>query len=141
MISVDKYFKPAIKMIFDSDKNYYLYFDNFERMSQIFQNESKLSQPFIVIAGHDQQITKMAWAEVLDLCFYRDINHVLLWQHLKEYCAQSILKELMGCDSLRIQDYCYFAGIDSDQYDYQRGAILVQQKKTGLPPASEWLDE
>ena len=40
---VDKYYKPLVRIICDG--NLYLYFDHFERMSQIFQEESKLRQP------------------------------------------------------------------------------------------------
>ena len=130
--------KSSIKI---SDGNLYLYFDHFERMSQIFQEESKLRQPFIIIAGHDQQIVKMAWSEVLTLCFYRDVNHVLLWQHLKKHCAQSILRELMNCDDLRVEDYCRFAGIDQHQYEYQQSSLVDEIKELGLEQDTSWLYE
>jgi len=136
---VDKYYKPLVRIICDG--NLYLYFDHFERMSQIFQEESKLRQPFIIIAGHDQQIVKMAWSEVLTLCFYRDVNHVLLWQHLKKHCAQSILRELMNCDDLRVEDYCRFAGIDQHQYEYQQSSLVDEIKELGLEQDTSWLYE
>lgn len=136
---IDKYHKPLVRVILVKD--HYLYFDQFERMSQIFQNESDLSQPFIVIKGHDQQVVKMAWSEVLRLCFYRDVNHVLLWQHLKKYCAQSILRELMDCDDLRAKDYCQFADIDYHQYEYQRRSLADETKNLGLKQDMGWLYE
>ncbi|MGP5060884.1 hypothetical protein ACTXGZ_12355 [Psychrobacter celer] len=138
---VDKYHKPPVRVIRNSNKDHYLYFDHFERMSQIFQHESKLSQPFIVIKGHDQQIVKMAWSEVLALCFYRDVNHVLLWQHLKKHCAQSILRELMDCDDLRAKDYCQFADIDHHQYEYQQRSLANETKELGLEQDMGWLYE
>ena len=134
---VDKYHKPPVRVI--RGKDHYLYFNCFERVSQIFQDESKLSQPFIIIAGHDQQIVKMAWLEVLTLCFYRDINHVLLWQHLKKHCAQSILRELMNCNDLRTEDYCRFAGIDQHQYEYQQKLLVDETKDLGLEQDMSWL--
>lgn len=137
--NVDKYHKPPVRVI--RGKDHYLYFDHFERMSQIFQDESKLSQPFIIIAGHDQQIVKMAWSEVLKLCFYRDVNHVLLWQHLKKYCAQGVLRELMNCDDLRVEDYCQFAGIDHYQYQYQQRSLVDEIKELGLEQDTSWLYE
>ena len=137
--NVDKYHKPPVRVI--RGKDHYLYFDHFERMSQIFQDESKLSQPFIIIAGHDQQIVKMAWSEVLKLCLYRDINHVLLWQHLKKHCAQSILRELMNCDELRAKEYCDFACIDQHQYEYQQRSLVDKTKNLGLKQDTSWLYE
>lgn len=137
--NVDKYHKPPVRVI--RGKDHYLYFDHFERMSHIFQDESKLSQPFIIIAGHDQQIVKMAWSEVLKLCFYRDINHVLLWQHLKKHCAQSILRELMNCDELRAKEYCDFACIDQHQYEYQQRSLVDKTKNLGLKQDTSWLYE
>ena len=136
---VDKYHKPPVRVI--RGKDHYLYFNCFERVSQIFRDESKLSQPFIIIAGHDQQIVKMAWSEVLTLCFYRDINHVLLWQHLKKYCAQSVLRELMNCDDSRVEDYCRFAGIDQHQYEYQQISLVDEIKELGLKQDTSWLYE
>ena len=136
---VDKYYKPLVRII--RDRDYYLYFDHFERMSQIFQEEFQLRQPFIIIAGHDQQIVKMAWSEVLTVCFYRDVNHVLLWQHLKKHCAQSILRELMNCDDLRVEDYCRFAGVDQHQYEYQQRSLVDEIKELGLEQDTSWLYE
>lgn len=136
---VDKYHKPLVRII--RDKDHYLYFDHFERMSQIFQYEFKLNQPFIITIGHDQQIVKMAWSEVLTLCFYRDINHVLLWQHLKKYCAKGVLVELMNCDDLRVEDYCRFAGIDQHQYEYQQRSLANETKDLGLEQDMGWLYE
>lgn len=137
--NVDEYHKPPVRVI--RGKDHYLYFDHFERMSQIFQDEPKLRQPFIIIAGHDQQIVKMAWSEVLTLCFYRDANHVLLWQHLKKYCAQGVLRELMNCDDLRVEDYCRFAGIDQRQYEYQQSSLADEIKELGLKQNTSWLHE
>lgn len=137
--TIDKYYKPLVR-ITPHKKNHFLYFDSFERMSNVFQYESKVSQPFVIITGNDQQIAKMAWSEVLRLCFYRDINHPLLWQHLKEHCAQNTLKELMGRGGLRIESYCCFAGIDIDHYEYQQRGLVQEQKELGLPQDMDWLN-
>ena len=86
-------------------------------MSQILENEAQLGQPFMVIIDDKSQVTTMAWAEVLKLSFHREVNHQLLWQHLKEYCPANTLKALMNSDSLGIEDYCGFADIDRATYE------------------------
>ncbi len=65
-------------------------------MANILHHESDVSQPFIIITGNHEQITKMAWADVLRLCFYRGIDHVSLWQHLPKHCAQTTLKKRLA---------------------------------------------
>lgn len=137
LASINKYHKPPTRIIF-CDKQGYLYFDNFERMANILHHESDVSQPFIIITGNDEQITKMAWADVLRLCFYRGIDHVSLWQHLQKHCAQTTLKELMGCDSLFNEDYCNFAGINIDQYSYAQRSLKQEKQAFDLPQNMDW---
>lgn len=99
--TVDKYHTPVIRIIQNTkNKNEFYFFDNFRRMANIMQNEIREQQQFVIIDGVDSQITKMAWSEVLELCFYRDVNHPLLWESLKRYCAKTILQDLMVSDEL-----------------------------------------
>ena len=137
LADIDKYLKPPIRII-SSDKEGYLYFDNFERMADIFHYEADISQPFIIITGNDQQITKMAWAEVLRLCRYRNIDHVSLWQHLRHDCAATTLKQLMRCDSLFNEDYCDFAGINIDRYFYRQRSLKPVKKTFDLAQNTDW---
>lgn len=53
LTGLDKYHRPLIRIIYH-DKNHYFYFDNFERMSNVFQYESNTSQPFVIVIGNDQ---------------------------------------------------------------------------------------
>lgn len=137
LAEIDKYHKPPTRII-SSDKEGYLYFDNFERMADIFHYEANISQPFIIITGNDQQINKMAWAEVLRLCFYRDVDHVSLWQHLQKHCAQTTLKELMGCDNLFKEDYSKFAGINIDHYSYAQRTLKKVKETFDLAQNTDW---
>lgn len=113
---VDKYYKPIVHLI-PHAKDHFVYFDSFERMSQILKDESHISQPFMVIIDDEAQVATMAWAEVLELSFYREVNHPLLWQHLKDNCPNIVLKGLTGSDKLSVADYCNFAGIDRAIYE------------------------
>ncbi|WP_367111586.1 hypothetical protein [uncultured Psychrobacter sp.] len=116
--SIYKYYKPIVRLV-PHAKDHFIYFDSFERMSQILNNEAYSSQPFMVIGDDEAQVTTMAWAEVLKLSFYRGVSHQSLWQHLQAHCPNSILKALMNSvsDKLSVEDYCNFAGIDRDSYE------------------------
>ena len=137
LYGIDKYHKPPTRIIF-CNKQGYLYFDNFGRMKNILQYEADISQPFVIITGNDQQITKMAWAEVLRLSFYRDVDHVSLWQHLQKHCAQTTLKELMGCDNLFKEDYSKFAGINIDHYSYAQRTLKKVKETFDLAQNTDW---
>lgn len=82
----------------------------------------------------------MAWVEVLKLCSSQNINHSLLWQNLKKECAPSILKELMGCDYLRVEDYCLFADISIEHYQYQQRGMADDKRELGLSQNMDWLN-
>lgn len=140
LTGLDKYHRPLTRIIY-YDKNHYFYFDNFERMSNVFQYEMNISQPFVIIIGNDQQVTKAAWAEVLKLCFYKNVDHVSLWEHLQEHCSATTLKELMGCDSLYNEDYCSFAGINMDQYSYAQKSLKQSKETFDLAQNTDWIDE
>lgn len=137
LAGIDISYRPPVKIICH-DKKHYQYFDSFERISNVFQYEKELSQPFVIITSNEQQITKMAWAEVLRLCFHRDVDHVSLWQHLQKHCSQTTLKELMGCDSLFNEDYCNFAGINIDQYSYAQRSLKQEKQAFDLPQNMDW---
>ncbi|MER2164007.1 MAG: hypothetical protein ABS921_07745, partial [Psychrobacter alimentarius] len=66
------------------------------------------------------------------------IDHVSLWQHLQKHCAQTTLKELMGCDSLFNEDYCNFAGINIDQYSYAQRSLKQEKQAFDLPQNMDW---
>ena len=137
LTGLDKYHRPLTRIIYH-DKNHYFYFNNFERMSNVFQYEINISQPFVIVIGNDQQINKMAWAEVLRLCFYQNVDHTSLWNHLQEHCAQTTLKELMGCHSLFKEDYCNFAGITVDQYSYAQKLSNKEKVEFSVPQNTDW---
>ena len=137
LTGIDKYHRPLTRIIYHN-KNHYFYFDNFERISNVFQYEINISQPFVIVIGNDQQISRMAWAEVLRLCFYQNVDHVSLWNHLQEHCSQTMLKELMGCDSLFNEDYCNFAGINIDQYSYAQRSLKQEKQAFDLPQNMDW---
>ncbi len=137
LTGLDKYHRPLTRIIYHG-KNHYFYFNNFERMSNVFQYEINTSQPFVIVIGNDQQINKVAWAEVLRLCFYQNVDHVSLWNHLQEHCAQTTLKELMGCDSLFKEDYCNFAGINIDQYSYAQKVSNKEKVEFSVPQNTDW---
>lgn len=137
LTGIDKYHRPLTRIIYH-DKNHYFYFDNFELMSNVFQYEINISQPFVIVIGSDQHINKMAWTEVLRLCFYQNIDHVSLWNHLQKHCAQTTLKELMRCDSLFKEDYCNFAGISIDQYSYAQKLFNKEKVEFSVPQNTDW---
>lgn len=142
LVAVDDHYRPLVRIIYQKEGNY-LYFDNFERMSDIFQYEAKKRQPFVIIEGNDHHVTRIAWSEVLKLSSYRGINHPLLWRYLHKHCAHSILKELMGCDYLRVEDYCFFANISIEhyQYQYQQRVMADDKKELGLSQNMDWLND
>ncbi len=110
--TVDKNYKPIVRLI-PHAKDHFFYFDSFERMAQLLEHEAHISQPFMVIVDDETQVATMAWAEVLKLSVYREVNHTSLWQHLQANCPEDILKVLMNSHTLSIEDYCNFAGIVS----------------------------
>ncbi len=137
---VDVHYKPPI-LIIPYQQNHYQFFNNFARVSDVLQYESEIRQPFVIIKGNDRQISKMAWVEVLKLCSSHGINHSLLWQNLIKECAPSILKELMGCDNLRVEDYCLFANVSIEHYQYRQRGIADDKKELGLSQNMDWLND
>ena len=110
-------------------------------MRSIIQFEADLRQPFIISTSNDWDIKKMAWAEVLQLAFMRDVNHALLWTTLKKDCPASILKELMQVTSLEKKDYANFAGIELHQFDYQQRLMPTKNRPLGLPSDMSWVNK
>lgn len=138
--NIDVDHKPLIRII-PYQQNHYQYFDSFWRVSDVFQYEYKTRQPFVIIKGDDRQISRMSWVEVLKLCSSQNINHSLLWQNLKKECAPSILRELMACDYLRVEDYCFFANISVEHYQYQQRGMTDNKRELGLSQNMDWLND
>ncbi len=136
---VDDYHKPPIRLI--ETKTGFQYYYAFERMQNIMQFEANDRQPFIISEHKSWHIKKMAWAEVLQLAFIRDVNHALLWHTLKSDCPTTILLELMQTASLTRKDYTEFVGIELDHLEYQQRQIVAQQESLGLPNDMSWANE
>lgn len=136
---VDDYHKPPIRLI--ETKSGFHYYHAFERMQNIMQFEANDRQPFIISEHKDWHIKKMAWAEVLQLAFIREVNHVLLWHTLKNNCPPTVLQELMQTSSLERKDYASFAGIDLYHLEYQQRKRVAQQDSLSLPIDMSWANE
>lgn len=137
--SVDDYHKPAVRLV-ELQGNYY-YFNAFKRMDAIIRFEANTRQPFSIIEGQESAIRTMAWVEVLELAFFRDIHHALFWQQLKIHCPPNLLKTLMNTTSLTRDDYCRFVGIDTHQFEYQQRVTAKEVDVLCLPQDMSWAEE
>lgn len=136
---LDDYYRPPIRLITGKDSTYY-FFNEFRRINKILTEETSLRQPCLVAAESLQDIKRLAWSEVVELAFSREIYHPEFFRALNTNAPKSIICELMNIERLTVDNYCRFAGISQSAYEYQQCKSANDEAMLGLPKNLSWMD-
>ena len=82
---------------------------------------------------------QLAWMEVINLMFLKDIHHPDLFDALKSTAPQNVICQLMGIRYLTIKGYCRFAGISQSSYEYMQCKFELEERVIGIPQNMNWL--
>ena len=138
--SLDDYYRPPLRLVTGKDSAYY-FFNEFRRIDRILTEEVSLRQPCLVAAESLQDIKRLAWSEVVELAFVREIHHPEFFKTLCISAPKSIICELMNIERLTIDNYCRFAGISKSAYEYQQCKVSNDEAMLGLPQNMNWMDD
>lgn len=137
---LDKFYRPPLRLVLDK-QGHYCFINDFNRVYQILRFEKNISHSCLITPEHSQDILRLAWCDVLQLCHLAGVHHPDLYNALKKSAPKEIICELMGLSELSIKSYCQFAGINQSQYEYQQYRTVYEESLLGLPQSMDWLSE
>lgn len=137
---LDKFYRPPLRLVLDK-QGHYCFINDFNRVYQILRFEESISHLCLITPEHSQDIRRLAWSDVLQLCHLANIHHPDLYNDLKKSAPKEIICELMGLSELSIKTYCQFAGISQHHYEYQQYRTANEEGMIGLPTSMNWLSE
>lgn len=137
---LDKFYRPPLRLVLDK-QGHYCFINDFNRVYQILRFEKSISHLCLITPEHSQDILRLAWCDVLQLCHLTGVHHPDLYNALKKSAPKEIICELMGLSELSVKNYCQFAGINQSQYEYQQYRTVYEESLLGLPQSMDWLSE
>lgn len=137
---LDDYYRPPLRLVTGKNSTYY-FFNEFRRIDRILTEEISFRQPCLIAAESLQDIKRLAWSEVVELAFAREIHHLEFFKALSNSAPKNIICELMNIDRLTIDNYCRFAGINKSAYEYQQCKSVEEENVLGLPRNMNWIGE
>ncbi len=119
---IDPFYRPSIMLIKGAEKNSYYFFNSFSYIECEKLSGERLYQHCLVYQPDKFSIESLAWREVADLSYQRDINHFELLRTLQTGIGArpKLLLAVIGARELNISTYCQFAKIESHTFDYHR---------------------
>ena len=138
MECIDKFYRPPLRLI-DGGNNAFYFCNEFQRINQILKLESDSDYPCLITPESTKDIQQLAWLEVINLTFLKNIHHPDLFNTLKSAAPQSVICQLMGIRYLTIKSYCRFAGISQNNYEYQQCKFVLEERVLGIPQNMNWL--
>ena len=136
---LDDYYRPPLRLVIGKD-SVYCFFNEFRRIYKVLTEEMSLRQPCLVAAESLQDIKRLAWSEVVELAFSREIYHPEFFKVLNTNAPKSIICELMNINRLTVDHYCRFAGITQSAYEYQQCKVAKDEAMLGLSKNMSWMD-
>ena len=133
---VDKFYRPPLPLIDGGDNTFY-FFNDFQNVNQVLRLEG--DYPCLITPESIKDIQQLAWMEVINLMFLKDIHHPDLFNALKSTAPQSVICQLMGIRYLTIKGYCRFAGISQSSYEYRQCKFALEDRFLGIPQSMSWL--
>lgn len=140
MECINKFYRPPLRLIEGGDNTFY-FCNEFQRISQVLRLESDSDYPCLITPESIKDVQKLAWMEVINLTFSKDIHHPDLFNALKGTAPQSVICQLMGIRYLTIKGYCHFAGISQSSYEYQQCKFALEERVLGIPKNMNWLSD
>ena len=137
---IDKFYRPPLRLI-DGGNNTFYFCNEFQRISQALKLESDSDYPCLITPESIKDIQQLAWIEVIDLMFLKDIHHPDLFKVLKSTAPHSVICQLMGIRYLTIKSYCHFAGISQSSYEYRQCKFALEERVLGIPQSMKWLSD
>lgn len=137
---LNKFYCPPLRLI-TGNKEIYHFVNDFSRVDQILRHDGKLNYPCLITPKYSQDISRLAWCEVLNLCFLANIYHPDIYDALRNLAPKRMICELMNLSDLNIKEYCKFAGINQSHYEYQQCRTSNEDDLMGLPSSMAWLSE
>ena len=138
MECIDKFYRPPLRLI-DGGDNAFYFFNEFQRISQVLKLESDSDYPCLITPESIKDVQKLAWMEVINLTFLKDIHHPDLFNALKSTAPQNVICQLMGIRYLTVKSYCHFAGISQSSYEYGQCKFALEERVLGIPQSMSWL--
>ena len=140
MECINKFYRPPLRLIEGGDNVFY-FCNEFQRINQVLRLESDSDYPCLITPESIKDIQQLAWMEVINLMFLKDIHHPDLFKALKSAAPQSVICQLMGIRYLTIKGYCHFAGISQNNYEYQQCKFVLEERVLGIPKNMNWLSD
>lgn len=138
MECIDKFYRPPLRLI-DGRDNAFYFCNEFQRINQVLRLESDSDDLCLITPESIKDIQLLAWIEVINLMFLKDIHHPDLFNALKSTAPQSVICQLMGIRYLTIKSYCHFAGISQSSYEYRQCKFALEERVLGIPQSMSWL--
>ncbi len=138
LLGLDKFYQPPLRVIEESGSTLY-FINDFDRVDQILASLNSNKSPCLVTPESIQDIQLLAWLEVVNLVYSKDVNHPQLFKVLKQVAPKSVICKLMGIDSLTVDNYCRFADITKTSFEYQQSKTAIEARLVGLPMSMNWL--
>lgn len=104
------FYRPPLRLVDGGDNTFY-FFNDFQRVGQVLRLENDSDYPCLIIPESIKDTQKLAWIEVIDLMYFKDIHHPDLFKALKSTAHQSVICQPMGIRHLTVKEHCHFAGI------------------------------
>lgn len=136
--SLNKLYQPPIRLIEGSGSILY-FINNFKMVDEILASRNLDKYSCLITPESIQDIQLLAWSEVIELIFSKDVHHPQLFKALKEMAPKSVICKLMSMDSLTVDNYCRFAGITKTSFEYQQSKTSIEKGLVGLPMNMDWL--
>lgn len=121
------------------EDNAFYFFNEFQRINQVLKLERDSDYLCLITPESTKDIQQLAWMEVINLMFLKDIYHPDLFNALKSIAPQSVICQLMGIRYLTIKSYCRFAGISQSSYEYMQCKFTLEERVLGIPQNMNWL--
>lgn len=135
---VDNFYLPPLRLV-DGGDNAFYFFNDFQRVDQVLRSENDSDYPCLIIPESIKDVQQLAWMEVINLIFLKDIYHPDLFNTLKSTAPQNVICQLMGIRYLTIKGYCRFAGISQSSYEYMQCKFALEERVIGIPQSMNWL--
>ena len=135
---IDKFYRPPLRLI-DGGNNAFYFCNEFQRINEVLRLEGDSDYPCLITPESIKDIQQLAWMEVIDLMFLKDIHHHDLFNALKNTAPQSVICQLMGVRCLTVKSYCRFAGISQSSYEYRQCKFALEERVIGIPQNMNWL--
>lgn len=135
---LDKFYQPPLRLIAGNASTLY-FVNDFARVDNILISSSSDKYPCLITPESVQDIQMLAWAEVVNLVFSKDIHHPQLFKALKQIAPKSVICKLMGIEKLMIDSYCSFANITKTSFEYYQSKTAIEDSLVGLPMSMDWL--